>query len=100
MAAYKNTLPIPAGTWVLLTRNGPTTAARLQCQGPYDVHVAACQSAEIAPASTAGSLLFAPHEVVMGDVTLTSCFGADVVAGAAHLWGWCDGASSISVSHA
>lgn len=87
MAADKNTLPIPTNTWVLLTRNGPTTAARLQCQGPDDVHVAASQSAEIAPASTAGSLWFAPHEVVMGDVAVTSCFGADAVNGAAHLWG-------------
>ena len=68
--------------------------------GALCVHVAASQSAGIAPASTTGSLLFAPQKVVLGDVTLTSCFGADVVAGAAHLWGWCDGASSISVNHA
>lgn len=101
MPAYENTHTIPPRTWVLLTPSGPVSAASLQCQGPYDMHVVANQSGVTPPTDVKGSIWLRPADGTSADRALSVLRPGALAGGStAYLWGYSDASSSVSVSHA
>ena len=100
MALYEATHQIALRAWVCLTPTGPVTAARVQCQGPYGVHLLGNQSPTVPPATVAGSLRLSNGEVMLADRLTADYFPADVTGGAAYLWAYSEETSSVSVQHA
>ncbi|MES2435071.1 MAG: hypothetical protein V4586_14765 [Pseudomonadota bacterium] len=100
MAVFEETFAIPLRTWVLLTP-AAIAAGRLQCQGPYEVHIRANQSGVTAPTDLKGSLLLRPFEGQTADRTVAMTWPGGVAGGTtAFLWAYSLSNSAVSVSYA
>jgi hypothetical protein len=93
MAAYTDTVSIPALTWTEIT-NSDTTYITFQNLGSYPIFVAVSTSA--APSNTDGAVVYNPNE---GERNIEVMELAPGTTGGDRVWVYCTKASRVYVSH-
>jgi hypothetical protein len=75
------------------------TTVRLQCQGPYEVHIL-ITATDMAPATIEGSVqLTLQSSALTSEVPLSTHFGG-ALTGAVFVWGYSEAGSSVSLAFA
>lgn len=96
MPAQNTDVHLPKKTWVLLT-SGDVTALRVKEKFGFPVKLKATVG-PVAPTNDTGSVDLLGYEGMATDVTLAQLFPG--VTGANRVYGYCDYATVVSVSHA
>lgn len=86
-----------ANQWVELT-NSNVTALRIQLRGDCTKPIILQATTGPAPVSTAGGVMLMPGQTLAADLTLSQVWPG--LAGANRVWGMCEIAQPVSVSHA
>ena len=90
------TITLTAGQWTLLTSTD-VTAVSLQNQTGYTIEIKATVGA-VAPTARNGARHIRPYKGLTSDLLLSQVWPG--VVGANRVYGYCDCAANVAVSHA